>query len=99
VFLPSDRTEPRGKPVVRTTKFDYGEAKAGITRRVRLVRIDLFGDEGGESLAGKLDLPPETWANYEGGVAIPAEVILRFIEVTLANPAWLLNGSGAKYLP
>ncbi len=35
--------------------------------------------------------------NYESGVTIPAVVILRFVEITGANPRWLLTGRGDKY--
>ncbi len=32
-------------------------------------------------------------------MTIPAEVILQFIEITEANPHWLLTGDGPRYLP
>jgi hypothetical protein len=64
---------------------------------MRAIRLELYGERGGPLLAETLNLLPRTWANYEAGVMIPAEVILRFIEVTEANPGWLLNGSGDRY--
>ena len=43
-------------------------------------------------LADTLGLPTRTWMNYESGVVIPATVIFRFIDVTDADPVWLLTG-------
>jgi hypothetical protein len=42
-------------------------------------------------------LPPRTWQNYEGGVIIPAEIVLKFVDLTGANPTWLLSGVGGKF--
>jgi hypothetical protein len=70
----------------------------GLTRRIREIREDLYGRQSSRSLADALKLPPETWANYERGVIIPAHVILAFIEITGANPHWLLTGEGEPYL-
>ena len=41
--------------------------------------------------------PSRTWRNYEAGVAIPAVVVLQFIEVCGVNPDWLRSGRGRKY--
>ncbi len=73
-------------------------AKGDLARRVREIRADFFGAHGGPLLADALQLPFRTWMNYEAGCTIPAQVILRFIEVTDAHPHWLLSGEGAKYL-
>jgi hypothetical protein len=70
---------------------------AGLAQRVREIREDLYGPHGARSLADALELPPETWANYERGVIIPAQVILVFIEITGADPHWLLTGQGERY--
>ncbi|MHC5541558.1 S24 family peptidase [Singulisphaera rosea] len=72
--------------------------KASLSRRLREVRQELFGEHGGPELARRLGLPARTWYNYETGVTVPAEVLLAFIEQTGANPAWLLSGDGPKYL-
>ena len=68
-----------------------------LGRRVRELRQELFGEWGGPALAEALDLPAETWANFEGGVIMPAPVILGFIELTGADPHWLLTGQGERY--
>ncbi len=68
-----------------------------LARRVGEIRRELFGDCGGPLLADILRLPPRTWFNYEAGVAIPATVILRLIEVTGVSPHWLLTGRGPRY--
>lgn len=68
--------------------------KASISRRLREVRQELFGEHGGPELARRLSLPARTWYNYETGVTVPAEVLLAFIDQTGANPVWLLTGEG-----
>jgi SOS-response transcriptional repressor LexA len=68
-----------------------------LSRRLRLIRQEIFGEHGGPELARRLNLPARTWYNYETGVTVPAEVLLAFIEQTGANPLWLLNGEGTKY--
>jgi hypothetical protein len=71
--------------------------KASISRRLREVRQELFGEHGGPELARRLNLPARTWYNYETGVTVPAEVLLSFIDQTGANPVWLLSGEGDRF--
>jgi SOS-response transcriptional repressor LexA len=71
--------------------------KASLSRRLREIRQEIFGDHGGPELARRLSLPARTWYNYETGVTVPAEVLLGFIEQTGANPIWLLTGEGPRY--
>jgi hypothetical protein len=71
--------------------------KASLSRRLREIRQELFGEHGGPELARRLNLPARTWYNYETGVTVPAEVLLGFIDQTGANPFWLLSGEGPKY--
>jgi hypothetical protein len=68
-----------------------------LSRRLREIRQNLFGEHGGPELARRLNLPARTWYNYETGVTVPAEVLLGFIEQTGANPMWLLTGEGPHY--
>jgi hypothetical protein len=54
-------------------------------------------ERGGiEAPARKLELPPQTWRNYEQGVDMPANVMLEFLEITGAYPHWLLTGEGER---
>ena len=78
--------------------FDWQAVKHDLASRVREIREELFGEHGGPLLADALRLPYRTWANYEAGCTIPAQVILRFIEFTRTDPHWLLTGEGEKYL-
>jgi hypothetical protein len=71
--------------------------KAALSRRLREIRQELFGEHGGPELARRLGLPARTWYNYETGVTVPAEVLLSFIDVTGCSPVWLLSGDGSKY--
>ncbi|MFO0887881.1 MAG: S24 family peptidase [Isosphaeraceae bacterium] len=71
--------------------------KAALSRRLREIRQELFGDHGGPELARRLGLTPRIWYNYETGVTVPAEILLAFIEQTGANPSYLISGEGPKY--
>jgi hypothetical protein len=68
-----------------------------LAQRVRVIREELYGAHGGPLLAEALRVPFRTWHAYEGGRTIPAQMILRFIEITDADPHWLLTGEGQKY--
>jgi hypothetical protein len=68
-----------------------------LHRRLRQIRIDLYGENGGPMLADALQLPSRTWANYESGITIPGPVLLRFIVLTGACPRWLLTGDPPEY--
>ena len=79
------------------TPAETVRARRAIAERVVAVRAELFGERGGAEMARDLGLPLRTWYNYEAGTAIPAEVVLRIIELTAAEPGWLLHGTGPKY--
>jgi len=78
---------------------DWSEIARNLSLRVREVREELYGEHGGPLLASALEVPFRTWAGYEAGESIPAETMLRFLEVTRANPKWLLTGEGRKFIP
>lgn len=71
--------------------------KCHLSERLREIRIELHGERGGSEMARRLGLPIRTWYNYESGVTVPAEVLLRFIELTSVEPLWLLHGKGPKF--
>src|SRR6516164_11559478 len=81
----------------RKTLPDSVRAKYALAERLRSLRAELFGDRGGPELARRLGLPIRTWYNYEAGVTVPAEVILKIIELTSVEPVWLLHGKGPKF--
>ncbi len=72
-------------------------ATSGLARRLREIRHDLFGPDGGPAMAEAMGVPERTWLNYESGVTVPAGVILRLIDATGADPRWLLTGDGLRY--
>jgi len=94
----SRRLEPGSNTVARkkTSKIRVN-VKASVSRRLREIRQEKFGDHGGPELARRLNLPARTWYNYETGVTVPAEILLAFIDETGANPLYLLSGEGSKY--
>ena len=72
-------------------------AERELAERLRVVRMELYGENGGPVLAALLSIPQGTWSDYEIGVTIPAEILLALLELTRAEPSWLLSGSGLKY--
>lgn len=81
----------------RKTLPDSVRAKYALAERLSALRAELYGDRGGPELARQLGLPVRTWYNYESGVTVPAEVILKIIELTSVEPMWLLHGKGPKF--
>ncbi len=81
----------------RSRPSDWLSIKMDLASRVRMIREEMFGEHGGPLLAQEIGVPFRTWVNYEEGCTIPAQVILRFIEVTSADPHWLLTGDGDAY--
>jgi hypothetical protein len=82
-----------------TPQSDWVNLKNDLAVRIREIREELYGAHGGPLIAKSLGIPFRTWLNYENGFTIPASSILRFIELTKANPHWLLTGQGDKYVP
>jgi hypothetical protein len=64
---------------------------------MREIRMEMFGVHGAPELAEQMGLAQRTWADYENGTTIPAEVMLLFLEVTGCCPRWLLTGEGPRY--
>jgi hypothetical protein len=81
----------------RKTLPESIRAKYALAERLGMIRGELYGDRGGPELARQLGLPVRTWYNYEAGVTVPAEVILKLIELTAVEPMWLLHGKGPKF--
>ena len=71
--------------------------KTGIAERLLMIRLEFFADEGRAGLASMLKLPCRVWANYERGVTIPCDILLKFLDLTGVNPVWLLHGFGEKF--
>ncbi len=76
---------------------DWDAIKSSLAQRVREVREELYGVHGGPLLAESLKIPFRAWHEYEVGATIPAQTILRFIEITDVNPHWLLTGEGDRF--
>jgi phage repressor protein C with HTH and peptisase S24 domain len=73
------------------------QIKYHLAERLRSIRTELYGERGGPELARRIGVPIRTWYNYESGVTVPSEVVLRFIELTSVEPTWLLHGRGPKF--
>jgi hypothetical protein len=78
-------------------RSDWQSLKIELAHRVRVIREDLYGEHGGPLLAEALRLSNRRWISYESGCTIPAEVILRFIDLTAVRPSWLLTGEGPRF--
>jgi len=81
----------------RKTLPESLRAKLALAERLSTLRLELYGERGGPEMARRLGIPVRTWYNYEGGVTVPAEVVLKIIELTSVEPVWLLHGRGPKY--
>lgn len=81
----------------RKTHPDYVRVKSTLSQRLKQVRTMLHGERGGPEMARRLNLPIRTWYNYESGVTVPAEVVLKFVELTGVDPMWLLRGQGEPF--
>jgi len=81
----------------RKTLPESVRAKLALAERLLSLRSELFGERGGPEMARRLGIPARTWYNYEAGVTVPAEVILKIIELTSIEPSWLLHEKGPKY--
>lgn len=81
----------------RKTLPESLRAKLALAERLSTLRLELFGERGGPEMARRLGIPVRTWYNYEGGVTVPAEVVLKIIELTAVEPVWLLHGKGPKF--
>lgn len=76
---------------------DARQVKQTLSDRLAEIRSEKFGTQGKAEMARRLGIPPRSWYNYEGGVTVPAEVLLKTIELTAVEPLWLLHGTGPKY--
>ena len=65
-----------------------------IAQRLRTIREELFGLNGVEPLAAAIQIPAQTWRNYERGVTMPGDVLLRFLVRFCVSPDWLYTGEG-----
>ena len=72
------------------------ENQAALAARLREIREAFYGEHGAQFLADALEIPLQTWLNYESGVAIPGETVLKLIVVARVSPDWLLTGHGER---
>jgi hypothetical protein len=77
---------------------EWQSIKSDLGRRVREIRVALYGENGGPLLAEELKVPYPSLHDFENGCTIPGESILRFIELTGVDPHWLLTGDGERFL-
>lgn len=80
------------------TQADSVGARDKLGERLCAVRTERYGSDGVDALARQLGIAPQVWRNIEqiGGLITGAQ-LLAFVELTGANPVWLLRGEGTKY--
>src|SRR4051812_30457678 len=83
------RVFSEGFMIRQPTAQKRSDSKAAIAERLRLVRLERYGEHGGPVLADMLELPTGSWSNYERGVTIPGEILLEFLAQTGIEPLWL----------
>lgn len=74
---------------------------ARLAERIVFIRCELYGEGSGglDAMAAELSLKSLIWAAYEAGVTIPGPIMIHFLVATKANPAWMMSGTGVRYLP
>jgi DNA-binding transcriptional regulator YiaG len=68
-----------------------------IADRLAAIRLERFGEDGQPAMAKRIGVPVLTWNNFECGVSVPAEFILKVLALLEVEPEWLLYGAGPKY--
>lgn len=81
----------------RKSSPDSLSRKHEIARCIRRVRMEQFSARGGPELARHLGIPRQSLDDYELGVTVPAEVVLKLLEDAAVEPRWLLTGEGSPY--
>jgi hypothetical protein len=77
---------------------DPGDPPLRLGDRFRAIRLERFGPGGIDEFARRLGVPAQVWRNYEEvGELVPAPVLRAFLEITGADPLWLLRGDGPRY--
>ena len=71
--------------------------KLALAERLVSLRRDIFGTRGGPAIARYLNISARSWYNYENGVTVPGEILLKVIEVFAVEPLWLLSGEGSRF--
>lgn len=71
--------------------------RQAIGRRLAVLREQRHGPRGRSAMAEDLDVTAKNWWNWERGRAMPGEVLLRLLELTGAEPLWVLHGGGPRY--
>ena len=54
------------------------------------------GEYGSQFLAEALEIPLQTWMNYESGIVVPDYVVPELLVLSCVNLRWLLTGEGEK---
>ena len=70
-----------------------------LSERLRRARVAHFGDDGVADLSRRLGVPERTWRNFEAGVTMPADVVLRFMVLTGVTACDLLQDTAASSSP
>ena len=89
----------RGIVMIDDRSFGPEMGNEILAERLRQIRRELFGEGGVPELTRQLGLPSRTWEDYERGVRVPGEAILKLIDLTGVQPHWLLSGEGDPYRP
>ena len=79
-----------------TNSFN-GQKRADVAERLREIRDDLCGEYGSQFLADALEIPLQTWLNYEFGIVVPDYVVLQLLVLACVDPRGLLTGEGEEY--
>jgi hypothetical protein len=79
------------------TAAELVRARLALAKRLVVLRSEVYGDRGAPEVARLIGIPLRTWYNYEKGVTVPAEIILKIIEVTSVEAQWLIDRKGPRF--
>src|SRR5262249_29739694 len=68
-----------------------------LAARLIFLRTSLDGPMGARAFSQRICVTVDEWYAYEAGAPVPAEVLIRVIEVTHASPEWLAQGTGPRF--
>lgn len=77
--------------------MDEPKPEANLSQRLAYLRHAVFGPRGRAAFARAIGVSPSTYNYYEKGRPAPADLLARAAEVTGADPAWLLTGTGSPF--
>jgi len=79
------------------TSPELARVNIALAERLVSLRTDFCGTRGGPEVARRLQISSRTWHDYERGVTVPGEILLKVIETFDVEPLWLIHREGPRF--